>query len=306
MKHVPVLLNEVLKILAPSPRKFIIDGTVDGGGHSAEILEKISPGGTLLGIDLDKASIESLRQKIAANPKSKNQKSKLILSQGNYAELPEILKQKKLSKADGLLLDLGFSSEQLDAPAGGGKGFSFLKDEPLIMRYASTGFTAAEVINGSDEGKLADIFWQYGEERFSRRIARKIVEIRKRKRIVTTFDLVEAIRSAVPRSYEKGRIHPATRVFQALRIYLNNELCNLEAVLKSLHSILKPGGVAVVISFHSLEDRLVKNYFRELARRGLLQILTKKPVVPEKYEVLANPRSRSAKLRAAFIKVPKY
>ncbi|MBT9151348.1 MAG: Ribosomal RNA small subunit methyltransferase H [candidate division WS2 bacterium] len=172
------------------------------------------------------------------------------------------------------------------------------------MRYASKGISAAEVINGKGEADLADIFWKYGNERMSRRIAKKIVEARKSKKILTTFGLVEAVKSAVPKNYEKGRIHPATRVFQALRIYVNGELDNLEEILKNLPSILKPHGVIVIISFHSLEDRLVKNYFKGMEKNGFLSILTKKPIVPEKEEIIANPKSRSAKLRAASIKIP--
>ena len=299
MKHVPVLLNKVLEILTPGPRKFIIDGTVDGGGHAVEIVKRLNPSGMFLGVDWDKSMLAEAKSKVALVMN----RVKVTLVEGNYADLPVILRDKKLGKADGLLLDLGFSSDQLE---NSGKGFSFLKDEPLIMRYASRGLSAAEVINGRGEADLADIFWKYGDERMSRKIAKKVVEARKRKRILTTFDLVEVVKSAVPGNYERGRIHPATRVFQALRIYVNRELENLEDILKNLPSILKPNGVVVIISFHSLEDRLVKNYFKGMEKNGLLNILTKKPIVPEKEEVIANLKSRSAKLRAAEIKVPKY
>ncbi|OGI99993.1 16S rRNA (cytosine(1402)-N(4))-methyltransferase [Candidatus Nomurabacteria bacterium RIFCSPLOWO2_02_FULL_40_10] len=297
MKHVPVLLNKVLEILDASPRKFIIDGTVDGGGHAVEIIKRLSPNGVFLGIDWDKSMLAEAKSRVT----SPNSGVRVFLIEDNYANLPAILKDKKLGKADGLLLDLGFSSDQLESS---GRGFSFLKDEPLIMRYASKGISAAEVINGRGEADLADIFWKYGEERMSRRIAKKIVEARKRKKILTTFDLIEAVKSAVPGNYEKGRIHPATRVFQALRIYVNGELDNLEGILKNLSSILKPQGIITIISFHSLEDRLVKNYFKGMEKNGLLTILTKKPIVPEKEEIIANPKSRSAKLRAASIKIP--
>lgn len=301
MAHIPVLLNKVLEILRPLPGRFIIDGTVDGGGHAAEIIRRLEPHGTFLGIDWDKSMLASAKSKIG----SAGRGVKIILAHDNYANLPAILKNKKLSKADGLLLDLGFSSEQLDFPAHAGKGFSFLRDEPLIMRYEDYGPTAAEVVNGKSEEDLAVIFWRYGEERFSRKIAKKIVESRKKRRIITTFDLVEVITSVVPKFYERGRIHPATRVFQALRIYINNELNNLETVLTNLTSILKPKGVAVIISFHSLEDRLVKNNFRDMSHRGILEIINKKPLVAEAAEIKINPRSRSAKLRAAIIKTPK-
>jgi len=298
MAHVPVLLNRVLEILRPLPDKFIIDGTVDGGGHAAEIVKRLEPNGIFLGIDWDESMITDSKSRIGQVPKVE-----VHLVLGNYADLPAILKSKKLGRADGLLLDLGLSSEQLE---NSGKGFSFMKDEPLIMRYALDGPTAAEIINGRNEKELADVFFRYGEERYARNIAKGIIEARRKKRIITTFDLVEAIRGAVPKSYERGRIHPATRIFQALRIYVNNELGNLESVLKSLHNILKPGGVIIIISFHSLEDRIVKNYFRDMEKQGLIQIITKKPMVAEREEILINPRSRSAKLRAAIIKIPKY
>ncbi len=293
MVHVPVLLNKVLEIFSPLSDKFIIDGTVDGGGHAVEIVKRLEPNGIFLGIDWDKSMITGSKSRIGQTPKVK-----VHLIEGNYADLPAILKNKKQGKADGLLLDLGLSSEQLESS---GKGFSFMKDEPLIMRYAQEGPTAAEIINGQNEKELVDIFFRYGEERYARSIGKRIVEIRRRKRIITTFDLVEAIRGAVPKSYERGRIHPATRIFQALRIYINNELGNLESVLKSLPNILKPGGVIVIISFHSLEDRMIKNYFRDMGKQGLIQIITKKPIVAEREEILVNPRSRSAKLRAALI-----
>ena len=270
-----------------------------------EIFKKISPGGRLLGIDWDEDNIK----KLIEVKKLRNRKN-IILVNDNYANLPEILKKEKLPKADGLLLDLGFSSEQLEKS---GKGFSFLRDEPLNMRYnveinnngqatrdkrQETGITAAEVINSFSEKELADIFWKYGEERFSRRIAKNIVAVRKKKPIKTTFDLVEIIRKSLPRYYERGRIHPATRVFQALRIYVNDELGNLEKLLEHLDKIVKNKGRAVIISFHSLEDRLVKNYFRQFTKEGIAKILTKKPIRPTPEEVVLNPRSRSAKLRA--------
>ena len=305
MSHTPVFLKEVIETLDPKFGEFFIDGTVGGGGHAVEIFKKISPGGRLLGIDWDEDNIK----KLIEVKKLRNRKN-IILVNDNYANLPEILKKEKLPKADGLLLDLGFSSEQLEKS---GKGFSFLRDEPLNMRYnveinnngqatrdkrQETGITAAEVINSFSEKELADIFWKYGEERFSRRIAKNIVAVRKKKPIKTTFDLVEIIRKSLPRYYERGRIHPATRVFQALRIYVNDELGNLEKLLEHLDKIVKNKGRAVIISFHSLEDRLVKNYFRQFTKEGIAKILTKKPIRPTPEEVVLNPRSRSAKLRA--------
>lgn len=294
MNHIPVLLKEVIEILNPKPGpacrqagNFFIDGTVGSGGHAAEIMKRIGPKGKFLGIDWDENNLNSL-----------------VSVHGNFADLPKILEERKLGKADGLLLDLGMSSEQLERS---GRGFSFLRDEPLIMRYQYLGgrtseiLTAAEVINSFSEKELADIFFKYGEERFSRRIARKIIEERRKKRILTTFKLVEIIKKAVPKNYERGRIHPATRTFLALRIFTNQELVNLEKLLNSLGQILKVGGRIAVISFNSLEDRLVKNYFRERAKNGEIEILTKKPIRPTIEEIKQNPRSRSAKLRAAIL-----
>ncbi len=289
--HIPVLLKETIKFLNPQRGEFIVDATIGGGGHAVEILKKIGDSGTLLGIDWDKNQIERLKIE-----KLKDYKNAILIN-GNYADLSEILKQKKLPKADGIIIDLGFSSEQLETS----KGFSFQKNEPLIMRYDRdiNNLTAAEAVNQYNEKELADIFWKYGEERHSRKIAKKIIEERKKKRILTTFDLVEIIKKSVPRSYETGRIHPATKVFQALRIYVNDELGNLEKLLKNLDKIVK--GRIVIISFHSLEDRLVKNYFRNLNKEKRAEILTKKPIRPSEEEIRENPRSRSAKLRAIII-----
>jgi len=300
-EHVSVLLKETIEILEPKSGEFFIDGTTGSGGHSEAILKKIGLNGKLLCIDLDENSIRKLNE----IKKLRNWKN-VILVNGNYADLPEILEKEKLSKADGLIVDLGFSSEQLE-----GKGMSFMKDEVLDMRYAQDvscqmsdagcRLTAAEIINSLSEQDLADIFWEYGEERFSRQIAKKIVEERRRKRILTTLELVEIIKKAVPKSYERGRIHPATRVFQALRIYVNDELGNLEKLLKNLPKIIKTKGRVAIISFHSLEDRLVKNYFKQMAKDGLVEILTKKPIIAGEEEIKNNPRSRSAKMRSAII-----
>lgn len=301
--HIPVLLKEVVEILNPQSEEFFIDGTVGSGGHAMAISEKIGLKGKLLGIDWDEKAVESFKTKV------KNLKPKTIVVHANYADLPKILKKHNLPKADGLIIDLGFSSESLES----GRGFSFLKNEPLDMRYnTKQDITAAEIINSFSEKDLADIFWKYGEERFSRQIAKKIIEQRKSKPIKTTFDLVEIIKKAIPRTYERNRINPATRVFQALRIYVNQELGNLEKALKNLDKVIKgrkikgparnathsvAGGRVAIISYHSLEDRLVKNCFRELKNQGKALILTKKPIRPTLKEIKENPRSRSAKLR---------
>ncbi len=309
--HIPVLLKEIIEILNPQPGEFFIDGTIGSGGHAVKIFEKILPNGKLLGLDLDRNNLRIAESKILTELKIKNSelRNNLILVNGNYADLPEILKKKKMSKADGLLLDLGMSSGQLEHS---GRGFSFLRNEPLIMRYAHqirnskfeirNELTAAEVVNTFSEKDLADIFWKYGEERYSRQIAKGIVESRKRKEIKTTFDLVEIIlgcqKLKVKGQRLKARIHPATKTFQALRIYVNDELGNLEKLLKNLAKILASGGRAAIISYHSLEDRLVKNCFRDLKNQGKAQVLTKKPLRPTLEETRENRRARSAKLRA--------
>lgn len=287
--HKPVLAKEALEFLNPQPGEFFIDGTVGNAGHAALILESILPQGIILAVDWDVQAISDLESKISSN--------NVIFVCDNYANIPKIIEEKKFPKADGLIIDLGFSSDQLE---GAGRGFSFLKNDPLDMRYnTDNGYqTAAEIINSSGEKYLADIFWKYGEERYSRRIARKIIESRRKRRILTTSDLVEIIREAVPGNYERGRIHPATRAFQALRICVNRELENLETLLGNLSAVVKPGGRAAIISFHSLEDRLVKNYFRQMAKSGQANILTKKPIIADREEMQNNPRSRSAKLRA--------
>jgi 16S rRNA (cytosine1402-N4)-methyltransferase len=292
MPHIPVLLKEVIKALDPNPGEFIIDGTLGSGGHTKAILEGIKSRGTLLGLDWDEKNLESFRRE------NEGIKGKLILVHENYANLPEILEKHRLPKADGLLLDLGFSSEQIGRS---GRGFSFMKNEPLDMRYNPGDdemATAANVVNSKSEKELADLIYLYGEERFSRQIAKKIVEERRKKRILNTEDLANAIAKAVPRNYEHGRISPATRTFQALRIYVNNELGNLKVILDRLPEIIDEGGRVAVISFHSLEDRIVKKRFQELVLEKKASFIYKKPVTAGREESKNNPKSRSAKLRA--------
>jgi 16S rRNA (cytosine1402-N4)-methyltransferase len=291
--HVPVLLQEVLEILDPRPGDFIIDGTVDGGGHAAAILEKIGPAGKFLGLDLDETMLTDCKARIVP-------RRGIALLVGNYADLPEILVREKLGKANGLLLDLGFSSEQLQRS---GRGFSFgeaSRDEPLLMTYDNSRPSARELLKNISEKELADMLAGLGGERYAKRIARAIV-LRRRKKdgIVTSGDLADTVRAAVPKGYEHGRIDPATRTFQALRIRANGELENLQKVLGSLENILISGGRVAVISFHSLEDRIVKQSFRAMAQESKLELFTKKPIIPSREEITANPRSRSAKLRTA-------
>ncbi|MGC8775861.1 MAG: 16S rRNA (cytosine(1402)-N(4))-methyltransferase RsmH [Minisyncoccia bacterium] len=294
--HEPVLLQEAIDFLDLKPGKFIIDGTVDGGGHSIEILKKISPGGMLLGVDLDKEVLQVAKSRILFE--NKKLKSKVILTVGNYADLPEILKNKKLDLADGLILDLGFSSWHLEESK---RGFSFLRDEPLIMTYQNKGMTAKDFLNQASLEKIYEVIKIYGEERFARKIAEKIIDFRKKETIRTTKDLREIILSVVPKKYHQQKLHPAAKTFQALRIYLNHELENLKKVLDDLNQIVKSNGRVAIISFHSLEDRLVKNYFKKMKQENKLIILTKKPIQPSYAEILKNPKSRSAKLRVGII-----
>lgn len=293
--HIPVLLKEVISFLEVKPKELFIDGTVNGGGHARAILAQIK-GGTFLGCEWDKEIFKKLRAEHLEDKYS----ARIILKNENYARIPQILKKEKLPKADGLLLDLGFSSPQLEA----GYGLSFAENrsrDPLDMRYERHGKrkTAAEILNSFSGDELTSIFRELGEERYARKIAVGIVVARRQKKIITVGDLVSVIKSAVGEGYEHGRIHPSTRVFQALRLYVNGELENLRSLLNDLPNILKPGGRIVIISFHSLEDRIVKNKFRELKQKNIMTLLTKKPITSGIEEIFNNPRARSAKLRAA-------
>ncbi len=290
MPHIPVLLNEVMEILQPQKGEFFIDGTFGAGGHSGKILEAVGETGKLISLDWDKKAMERNKSIFGRN--------NFLFLNRNYADIKEIMKEKSLPKVDGLLLDLGFSSDQLDDS---GKGFSFKKDEPLIMSYSDGGLTAYEVVNSYPEEKLKEIIKVYGEERFPGRITRAIVEARKKEAIKTSFQLAGVVREVLPKSYERGRIDPATRTFQALRIFVNGELDNLQKILGDLKEIVKNGGRVAIISFHSLEDRIVKNAFRDMKKDGVAEILTKKPIIASAEEIKNNPRSRSAKLRGIKI-----
>ncbi|SRR6266481_1350606 len=289
MNHIPVLLHETLYFLDPKPGKFMIDGTMDGGGHTAEIASRVAPRGSVLGLDWDEAAVDRAKERFG---KSEN----IVVMQGNYADIAETMRKRKLPRAQGLLLDLGFSSEQIGAS---GRGFSFAHDEPLLMTYSDTMLPAWRCLRQMKEKEIADMIFELGGERFSRQIARAIKNFEKP--IMRTGTLAEIVRGAVSKGYERGRIDPATRTFQALRIFVNHELENLTKALDAVPEILAPGARVVVISFHSLEDRIVKNKFRDMAKAGTLSILTKKPVEATDAEVRWNPRSRSAKLRAAEI-----
>jgi 16S rRNA (cytosine1402-N4)-methyltransferase len=287
-RHVPVMLREVLEFLSPQPRQVIVDATIGAGGHASEIARRIGSDGLLIGLDRDPAMIERARPRVAG--------SKCEMIEANFAELREVLNELGIERVDAVLMDLGVASDQIEDSA---RGFSFSRSGPLDMRMnRRIGEPAAHLINRLKAENLADIFYRYGEERHSRRVARAIVEGRRRKEIETTEQLADIVRRAMPRGKPWQRIDPATRVFQALRIVVNDELSSLEQALNSLPTCLKFGGRAVVISFHSLEDRLVKQAFRQ---RESWQQLTKKPVVPSAEETEHNPRARSAKLRAATL-----
>jgi 16S rRNA (cytosine1402-N4)-methyltransferase len=289
--HTPVLKKEVLQYLNPSQDENFIDCTIGEGGHTRLILEMNKPKGKVLGIDLDPAQIETGKWMMA------DHKDRLILENNSYVNLEEIVERKTFEPVSGILLDVGMSSVHLDRSQ---RGFSFQLDQNLDMRYNDerNTLTAEKIVNDWPEEKIGKIIDEYGEEKFSRKIAQKIVEERKKGRIKSTFQLVKIIKDVIPARFQNKKIHCATRTFQALRIAVNGELENLEKVLPVAFSILAPGGRLVVISFHSLEDRIVKNFFNQKSKDGLAKILTKKPVTAESAEIGKNPRSRSAKLRA--------
>jgi 16S rRNA (cytosine1402-N4)-methyltransferase len=290
-QHVPVLLEASLEYLNVRPGGVIVDATLGLGGHSSEIAKRLGPTGKLICFDRDPEAMAKAKarlEEVAAELGS--EMPEVVYEPRAFSEAAEAIKPGSI---DGLLADFGVSSLQLDEAH---RGFSFRSDGPLDMRMDTrSGETAEQVVNQEDENELADLIYEFGEERRSRRIARAIVRARP---ISTTAELAQVISAAAP-SMKGDKIHPATRTFQALRIRVNNELGEIETLLKSAPSLLKSGGRLVLISFHSLEDRRVKDSFRELHRDKTFEVLTKKPVVAEEQEQLRNPRSRSAKLRAA-------
>lgn len=291
-KHTPVLLQKVIDILHPVPGKRFIDATANGGGHTFALWERIKPSGAILAIDKDSTLVESLSAKANAEGAS------ITAVSGSYAHIADIARRHGFGKADGILFDLGWSSWHTE---GSGRGFSFEKDEPLLMRYepvAKEGVTARDVVNRFSEQELVEIFSTLGEERYAKRIARAICETRRKHPIHTSRELAYMVTAAYPKGRNWGRIHPATRVFQALRIFVNRELEELKEALPQAVEILNGGGTITVISFHSLEDRIVKQLFRSQADAGRMTVLTKKPMCADETEVKENPRSRSAKLRA--------
>lgn len=280
--HKPVMVNEVLSVLAVKPGGKYIDCTLGSGGHSYAILEVSSPDGVLVGIDRDPRAIEEAKRNLASYG------SRFIAIQGNFSNIKDLISNIGINDFDGILFDLGISSIQLDNPE---RGFSFNQDGPLDMRMDPyIQLTAYQIINSFPADRLEYIFRELGEERLASKIARAIVEYRKKKDISTTGELADLVSSVVK---WRGRIHPATRVFMALRIYINNELENLKNALDQAVSLLKPGGRLCVISYHSLEDRIVKRFFRESGYK----IIGDSVITPTREEILENRRARSAKLR---------
>lgn len=289
--HIPVLQKEVIEYLDPKPNENFIDCTIGEGGHTLAILEKNAPKGKVLGIDADAEVIKNTKYYI----QNTIYKNRVVLVSDNFANLKEIVRREKFIKVCGILLDLGMSSWHLEES---GRGFSFLRNEPLDMRYnLENPLTAEKIVNYWSKPEIEKILREYGEERFAKKIAERIVESRA-KPIETTFQLIEIIKSVIPRKYQVGRLHPATRTFQALRIAVNDELNNLEKTLPQTINVLNRGGRLVVISFHSLEDRIVKNFLKKCGGDAYVKLITKKPIGPSKEEIIKNPRSRSAKLRA--------
>lgn len=305
-RHVPAMLAEVVELLAPEPGDIFVDGTLGGAGHARAILDKITPGGILIGVDQDPDALVNARQVLKPHDGSYR------LFHDNFSSLPEILSRVGVPAVDGILLDLGISYHHL---ADSGRGFSFQQDEPLDMRMnPSVAGTAEELVNTADEKTLARLFREYGEERFARPVARRIVAERRAARIVSSGQLARIVTAAIPRKRAATqKIHPATRVFMALRIAVNRELAHLETFLAAAPDLLKPGGRLCILSFHSLEDRIVKNRFRQLAqpcvcppdlprcvcgRTPVARVVTRRVRRPSEAEIARNPMARSTRLRA--------
>jgi 16S rRNA (cytosine1402-N4)-methyltransferase len=290
-EHQPVLLEQVLRLLDPQPGQTILDGTVGLGGHAAALLPRIMPGGRYYGLDLDEQMLERARARLAGS-------AGVALYHANFATFPTVLAQAGVRQVDYMLLDLGVNSAQIEDAA---RGFSFDHEGPLDMRYdRRQELMALDVVNRLSERELADLFYYSAQEPSSRRIARRICQVRHEGRITTTTALARAVESAYAAARRgRSRIHPATRVFMALRIAVNHELDNLRDFLRQVPGFLRPGGKLAVISFHSLEDGIVKQFLRTAKAAGTLDEVTRRPVVADSAERSDNPRSRSAKLRVA-------
>jgi len=293
--HISVLQKEIIQYLSPRPGDNFIDGTCGGAGHTLDILKNIGEEGKILALDLDSHALASAQERVAAAGGSRQ--NQIVFVNENFARVAQVVEANNFRPVKGILVDLGMSSDQLE---GSGRGFSFLRDEPLDMRFSiKQDLTAAAIVNQWSGQDIEEILRAYGEERFARRISQQIINSRRLKTILTTQELVRVIARAVPARWQHARIHFATRTFQALRIAVNDELGNLKNFLPQAVDVLEPGGRLAVISFHSLEDRIVKRFFQEKAGAGQLEILTKRPITPGDQEQQLNPRSRSAKLRVA-------
>ena len=292
-RHLPILVREVLEYLDCQPNRIYVDGTVGSGGHARAILTRSSPAGKLIGLDWDEEAIQRAQKNLAPFGR------RVELIKRNYKDLSSVLENLSIGAVDGILLDLGVSTEQLED---GERGFSFLRDGPLDMRMnRELRVTARDLLQRLSAVEMSRIFWLYGEERWANRIAKAVVRWRHITPLRTTGELVDVIKKSLPS--RSRRIHPATRAFQALRIAVNEELQNLQDFLDRCKDLLNPGGRLVIISFHSLEDRAVKNHFRQWGKGEegnppAFSILTPKPVAPSPGEVFSNPKARSAKLRA--------
>lgn len=290
-RHDSVLMDEVLETLSVEPSDTVVDATLGGAGHFSALLATLGEGGTIVGIDADPAAVERGREAYASDRRTDRPTAHLV--NDNFRNLARILERLNIAPVDKILLDLGWSGYQIAAP----RGFSFQNDEPLLMTYGEGGETAADIVNTSSEEDLADLIFAYGEEHFSRGIARAILAARAKERILTTGALVEAILAGTPRWYHERKTHPATKTFQALRIAANDEIGALKEGLAAALAALAPGGKLAVISFHSIEDRVVKNILRDAAEAGLGTLNPKKAIAPSRAEVVKNHRARSAKLR---------
>lgn len=294
--HTPVLSREAVEALRLMPAHTVVDATIGGAGHFEMILNRLGAEGTLIGIDADPSAAERGRAAYAADRRAERPTTHIV--NDNFRNLERILARLGIGQINAALFDLGWSGYQVAST----RGFSFAGDpeQPLLMNYSEAGETAAELVNRESEESLARIIFTYGEERYARAIAHAIVEARKRSRILTTGALMEAILAATPRSYHARKAHPATKTFQALRIAVNDELGALSAGLSAALAALAEGGRLAVISFHSIEDRVVKNILREAEARHLGHLDPKKPITPSRAEILVNRRARSAKLRVFY------
>ena len=293
--HLPVLVEPLVRLLAPRPGERILDGTVGLGGHALALAPHIAPGGLYIGIDVDEQMLAAARARLASPAVTD---VRIELAGGNYARFDEVLDRFQVDAVDHMLLDLGVNSAQLDDRT---RGFSFDTDGPLDMRFdQSQARQAVDLVNALSEGDLADLFYKHGQESASRRIARRICQARHDRRITTTRELARVVESVFETGgRSRGRTHPATRVFQALRIAVNAELENLSNCLERVAPRLRPGGKLAVISFHSLEDGIVKRFVRKAAREGTFRELNRRPELADAREARRNPRARSAKLRVA-------